>query len=135
MFDEKLIGVDINHTINAYYNRDIKYDINNINTIIEHLQKLGYWNFSFTNEKEKFVRNKLIDFVKNTHYNNLNNNLYNVINEIETSDDFISFHNNLLKRQTRSTQITDFMSNSVSNINTLDFYNMLTLDELIYIGY
>ena len=129
-FNQELIGIDRDITINAYYNRDKEMSLNN--QIIQHLTKLEYYNIDSVSENKKFL-NYMLRKTISVDTDNDNTTVNDLINQIKTSEEYRSFQNNLSLRITRSIQLSGHI-NSMQN-DCLEFYKNLTLDELNYLGY
>jgi len=114
--------------INLYYSRDLEMDINNTQTIINALSKLGYYNINTQTELYNFYLESLITKIKNEFKNSWSSSIRNkTINELLT----INSNPALMARIERSHNLSCFLT----AIDTFEFYNNLTLEELNYIGY
>jgi hypothetical protein len=131
-FENSMIGVDCNNTINAYYQRDISMNLNNTNTIVQSLKKLGYYNLNLNLEEEIYLKAQVINWIKNNSYSQfVNLSLQDIISQIKNTEDYSRFINRLNSRIERASNL----SNLVNTTDTFDFYSALTLDELNYLGY
>lgn len=131
-FSEDLIGVDKLNTVNAYYQRDLSMGLNNANTIISSLKKLGYYNLNINTEEETFIKAKLITWIKNNSYSDIiNRNLTNIITEIKNTNYYGDFNNQINCRIEKNSQLTNYMNCT----DTFDFYSALTIEELNHLGY
>jgi hypothetical protein len=127
-FDHNLFGIDHNTTVNICYFRDVQMNLNNNETIIQALKKLGYYNFDYNSELIKYQMDNLILKIKNELGNDWNSLIRNkTLNEIIGNEP-----NELLDRKLER---SIFLSQFLSKNDTYDFYNSLTLDELGYLGY
>jgi hypothetical protein len=70
-FTETLIGYSKDDTINAYYERDINMGLNNVNTIVKALKKLGYYETNINSLEEAFIKSELTKKIKNNSISNL----------------------------------------------------------------
>ena len=83
-FAESLIGFNKDDTVNAYYERDINMGLNNMNTIIKALKKLGYYETNINSLEEAFIKSELtsqgraINIVKFTYLKNTSNSLTDI---------------------------------------------------------
>jgi hypothetical protein len=114
-----------------YIERDAKLQLIPEETIIKHLKKLNYYNIDIENLKNNFIKNYLIDEIKNNNYC-LDNNYYIIITKLSTILDsdkykkYIKYLNYCVER-------SNILINYINNIN--NFYNNCTNDELLYLGY
>ena len=134
--NDALIGIDKNHTVNAFYIRDKLMNFNTNFQIISSMKKLGYYNIDIIVETKKFI----LDNIAKKIIIELNNNwdsaiksrtIDNIILEIKESLDYKLFIVILNKKIGRAMELSKF----VNHTDTCDFYNSLTLEELQYIGY
>lgn len=128
-FDHNLIGIDHNTTVNIYYLRDVQMNINNNETIINSLKKLGYYNIESVLINHQ-INNVLLK-IKNELSNNFQSSIRSkTLNEIITDE--YNEHANLFSERIERTNI---LSKFLTKNDTLDFYNSLTLEELSFLGY
>ena len=128
--DNNLIGVDHYTTILAYYTRDVTYNINNNETILNHLRKLGYYNLNPTDNN--IYLNMILTKIKNELSSNWESNIRNrTINDL-LCDITNEQNNQLISIINRMTELQPYVDNKN---DTYDFYNHLTLEELSYLGY
>lgn len=134
--NDALIGIDKNHTVNAFYIRDKLMNLNTNFQIINTMKKLGYYNIDIIVETKKFI----LDNIAKKIIIELNNNwdssiksktVDNIIVEIKESLDYKLFIVMLNKKIGRAMELSKF----VNYTDTCDFYNGLTLEELQFIGY
>jgi hypothetical protein len=127
-FDTTLIGIDHNATVNSYYMRDIDLHINNNETIIKNLKKLGYHNLNADQLLKNNYLEMLLDKIKNELQSNWESSIKN-----KTINDLICYDTNpsLMTKIERS----NYLSRYLANNDTYDFYNNLTLEELGHLGY
>jgi hypothetical protein len=127
-----MVGIDLNSTINAYYQRDISMNLNNANTIIKHLRKLGYYNINLNVEEELYLKFQIINWVKNNScLLSANVTLNDIISQIKNSEDYMHYRDKLYSKIERTNNLCRF----ISSTDTYEFYSALTLNELNYIGY
>lgn len=132
IIEESMIGIDYNITVNAYYQRDVSMNLNNTNTIINSLKKLGYYNINLNIEEENYIKSKIIVWIKkNICLQSGNVTLNDIISQIKNSEDYAHYTNKLNQKLQRYNILSGF----VNSTDTFDFYSTLTLDELNYIGY
>ena len=134
--NEALIGIDFNHTVNAFVIRDKLMNIDPNQHVIHCLEKLGYYNINMPQLIQKF----LIDQTSKKILMEINDNFDSpyryksfeiVMEEIKNSDVFMNYMNSLNKRISRAFELSVFLKNP----NMEKFYSSLTLEELNYLGY
>jgi len=108
----------------AYTIRDIYYNLN-LNEIKNNaIEKLGYKNF------DEYINNKVIHYVREKtkdYLNNLDNNSLLDIKEIRNR---ITIDNLYIQNNNRS------RCEILENANSIkEFYNLCTIDELLYLGW
>lgn len=131
-YEESLIGVDKINTVNAYYQRDINMGLNNTNTIIKGLKKLGYYDLNINLEEEKYLKSRIIVWIKNNSLNNLyQENILNIITDIKNSTEYNDFMQRANNRLERANDIICYSN----DMDVYNFYSSLTLDELNYLGF
>ena len=131
-FEPELVGLDKINTINAYYSRDLATGLFNSNIIISSLKKLGYYDINYNEEEEKYIKSKIIAWIKTSDYHTIiNTNLTNLITTIKSTQDYALFSNHLNHRIQRFNDLNQY----INIINTYDFYSSLTLEELNHLGY
>jgi len=114
--------------VNMYYSRDVEMNINNSNTIHKALIKLKYYNINIEDEINKFKLEKLLNKIRNELESNWDSSIKNkTLNEIFTNETSPE----LIHRIERA----DALSTYLTKEDTFDFYNSLSIDELIYLGY
>jgi hypothetical protein len=94
---------DIAH---MFYKRDLEMKLDPLDTIINHLKKLRYYNINLLFEESTFSGNK-------------------------DSEEYKKFKKNLNYRIERSI----ILSKYINKINIKEFYNSCTTEELYYLGY
>ena len=103
-------------------------NINNSETILNALTKLGYYNINIQSELYNFYLETLLTKIKNELKNNWNSSIKNkTLNELLTLETSPA----LITRIERSHNLSNYLSSN----DTLEFYNCLTLEELEYLGY
>lgn len=110
--------------VNLYIERDNNMNLNNLDTIKQHLIKLGYYNLNAI----KLVN----DYIMNTYINNIRN-----LKNISYNDYKLEFmktkeYENHMQNISRDVGRAVILS-SISDIG--EFYKKCTLDELNYLGY
>ena len=114
--------------VNMYYSRDQEMNINNSDTILKALVKLQYYNINVEAELNKYKLDKLLTKIRNELESNWDSSIKNkTLNEIFTNDTSTE----LTYRIERANALSSFLNKN----DTLDFYNSLTIDELVYLGY
>jgi len=127
--DHNLIGIDHSTTVNIYYLRDVQMNNNNNETIINALKKLGYYNIDSVLIDHQI--NNLLLKIKNELNNDFHSSIRNkTLNEIITNE-----YNMNEPQFSRRIERSNLLSHCLSKNDTLDFYNSLTLEELLYLGY
>ena len=116
---------------NSYYNRDIEYNINNNNTIIRSLSKLGYLNFNLNDEIRNVEQRMLKKYIDNNYQHVYNQSVSNIINMIKQTDEYTNYMNQLNGKLGRSIILSRF----INDFDTNNFYKSLTVAELEYIGF
>lgn len=114
--------------VNLYYSRDIESNLNNSQTIIKALTKLGYYNINIQSELYDYYLDSLLVKIKNELKNNWNSSIRN-----KTLNDLITYEASpsLISRIERANVLSVYLTKE----DTFDFYNSLTLEELNYLGY
>lgn len=131
-YEASLVGIDKINTINAYYHRDVTMNLNNTNTIINSLKKLGYFNININLEEEKFLKSKLISKIKNEPLDIFyQQNIHNIMTEIKNTNDYATF----IQRVNHRLERVNELNNHCNDNDVYNFYSALTLDELNYLGY
>jgi hypothetical protein len=103
-------------------------NINNSDTILKALIKLKYYNINIEAELNKFKLDKLLIKIRNELENNWDSSIRNkTLNEIFTNETSPELINRIERADTLSVYLT--------KDDTLDFYNSLSIDELVYLGY
>ena len=134
VLNDALIGFDRNPTANTFYIRDKLMNLNNNTQIINSLKKLGYYNIDMIFESKKYI----LDNISQTIIIELNNNwesnikyktIESLINQIKESQNYKIFENLLHNKLGRSMVLSKF----ISHVDTFEFYNNLTLEELTYL--
>jgi hypothetical protein len=127
-----LIGLDKTATVNAYYERDERMNVNAPNTIINALKKMGYYMIDDKSEEEMYIRRHIIEYIKSNVYSDIiKMSFSDIIEEITRNVDYVKFKNYLSARVTRSHELSIYTNDA----KTYDFYSNLTLEELNYLGY
>jgi hypothetical protein len=134
--DEKLIGLDHETTVNAYYIRDTSNNVDNISQIIGSLKKLGYYENNDNSKINFFCVKKLINLISNELTENWDNNikeqtidylLTNIRDSIEINE-YQDKLNNISNKQI-------YLSRFLNTGDLYEFYKNLTLQELNDLGY
>jgi hypothetical protein len=134
--NEALIGIDFNTTVNAYLVRDKLMNINSNDHVIHCLQKLGYFNLNMPVEIQKFLVNQttkkiqlsLTDDMDSTYrYKTVDQ----IMEEVKNSNEFSDFMKKLNHRFSKALNLSVFLKNP----NMEKFYNSLSLEELVHLGY
>lgn len=131
-YEESLIGFDKIHTVNAYYQRDLNNGLNNLNTIVKSLKKLGYYEININIEEELFVKSKVTQWIKNNTCSNLiNMNMQNLFSEIKNTNEYNEFEQRLNHRIERANNLNIYKNDT----DVYSFYSALTLEELNCLGF
>lgn len=111
-----------------YYSRDQKMNLDVNKILVQHLKKLGYYNFDYDVKINEYIENATIDYIKK-NYNNINKNITieEIHNIIKLSNKYNSFVQYLQKHQIRA--------KIFENCTYSNFYNLCTIDELDYLGW
>ena len=138
--DMSLIGVDKASTVQAYYNRDVFLQVNHTTQIVDSLKKLGYYNLAerAVHELQTFKIKKLIYLVSTSLRTNYNDGIRErtideLLYSIEELNDFVIFQNELNVKVERSEALK--LHVNLIDVNILNFYDDLTLEELNILGY
>ncbi len=136
LVNEALIGVDHNHTVNAYVVRDKVMNLSPNEQIMHGLTKLGYVNVNFPQETKQFLVDLTMKNLKLALLNDWESPVkYMSVDEymeyVKQTDDYKLFVDELNRRLKRACELSSFVQ---SNDNQA-FYNSLTLSELSYLGY
>ena len=134
--NESLIGIDFNTTVNAYILRDKLMNINANEHVMHCLQKLGYFNLNMPEEIQKFLVNQTITKIQLALTDSMDSTyryktIDQVMEEIKNSNEFSDFMNKLNHRFSKALNLSVFLKNT----NMDKFYNALSLEELVYLGY
>ena len=134
--DESLLGVDKKYTIDAYIIRDNLSNINTNERIIHYLQKLGYFNINKSNEIDNFLVKQTTKIIQCSLLDNIESiyrykTVDQIMKEFKKTNEFNRFMIHLNERFLRYQTLNTFLENPDMN----QFYNSLSLDELIYLGY
>ena len=134
--NDALIGVDKNHTATAFYVRDKLMNLNNNTQIINSLKKLGFYNIDMIFESKKYILDNIAQSIIIELNNNWESNIKyktidSIINLIKESQNYKLFDTMLHTRVGRSMVLSKF----ISHVDTFEFYNSLTIEELTYLGY
>ena len=129
--NDALIGFDRNPTANTFYIRDKLMNLNNNTQIINCLKKLGYYNIDMIFESKKYILDNIAQSIIVELNNNWESNIKyktidSIINQIKESQNYKLFENVLHTKVGRSMVLSKF----ISHIDTCEFYNNLTLEEL-----
>lgn len=131
-FENELIGLDKNNTVNAYYMRDITMNINNSGQIVQSLKKLCYYEINEKIEDEAYIKSKLVSWIKQNSYSNIASMyLSDFIFDTRNSSDFLQFK----VRQSQRIQRSNDLNLHKDDKDTYNFYSSLTLEELNSLGY
>ena len=129
--DIALIGINKEHTVKCYYKRDNEMGINTNNQIIESMKKLGYYNIDSVMATKNYILNSVTKIIAKDMDAVRNNTVDNLISKVKNSMDYSIFITILNHKINRAVQLTKFISQN----DTYDFYNTLTIDELSFLGY
>jgi hypothetical protein len=131
-FDNNLIGIDYLTTVNAYHQRDIEMNINNNESIIKSLKKLGYYNNIDYQQLDIELKKSYIENLFKKINNELSSSWDSSIKN-KTINELISYEINpsLLNKMNRTNSLSKFLNET----DTFNFYNDLTIGELSYLGY
>lgn len=111
-------------TIQLYIDRDIKMNLNNNEQLRFSINKLSI------QDKETCLKNMLINILNKTKIINMDNFIDTVTNIIN-SQEYIKFSESIDEKINRSNELQQF----INDIDSTNFYNFLTYDELLYLGY
>ena len=133
---ESLLGIDKDFTVNAYLKRDKEMHLNPNDQIYKALVKLGYLNVNTVKDLKEFsaeiVANKVRDELANQLEPLFKNKTINeIVNEQKDNIEYQKAINNLNHRVGRAFVLSKFIGSN----NIEEFYNSLTLHELVIIGY
>jgi hypothetical protein len=129
--NQSLIGIDHKHTVNAYVLRDKLMNLNPSTQIKNSMNKLGYMNVNFHEESTNFLIHFTMQNLKTSFMNVKKMTNENYMETLKETIEYKNFANTLNKRMKRSIELSNF----VDSTNNEGFYNSLTLEELIFIGY
>jgi hypothetical protein len=121
--------------VNMYVKRDLDMNINPTNQIRNCVKKLGYLNINVIDETkvfllDKYFKNLKIDVEENKESANFK--IENQLSQLSKEDkEYTIFRNYINNKIKRSFELSSFLDST----NIQKFYNSLTYDELIYIGY
>lgn len=127
------IGYDHQTTVNSYYNRDVQLNLNNNNTIIKSLKKLGYYNIDLDTETKHLSLSLLLQKIHNELTSNWESQIKNkTLSELLSNNVYTDQrYTYLITKHNRSLVLSEY----INSTDTFDFYNNLTLKELNYLGY
>lgn len=136
LVNEALLGVDHQHTVNAYVVRDKVMNLSPNEQIVNGLTKLGYVNVNFPQETKQFLVELTMKNLKLALLNDWESPVkYMSVDEymehVKQTDDYKHFVNEMNRRLKRACELSSF----VHSYDNHAFYNSLTLSELSYLGY
>jgi HSP20 family molecular chaperone IbpA len=124
-----------NELVNMYVQRDLDMNINPTEQIRNCMKKLGYLNINVIDETKVFLLGKYFKNLKiniDENKENVNFNIENQLSQLSKEDkEYTIFRNYVNNKIKRSFELSSFLDST----NIEKFYNSLTYDELIYIGY
>lgn len=139
-YNNNLIGINKNDTINAYYKRDLGLNIDNATIITDALKKLGYFNINANTLEIAYIKKEIFRQLKRIYDNDITLNdilgidgfaIHDIHMKILNSVEFNKYRNHINDKIARC---NDLMPCIAQN-NILEFYSKLTLEELNYLGY
>jgi hypothetical protein len=114
----------------AYVARDVEMKLTGPNYFKKHLTKLGYTPESivenYQNQMRRFLHEKLDELVDEENYYKLET----LMNQWKNSKEFLVLENQQLPKQQRYGDLVNYLE-----ATNEEFYNQLTFDELIYLGF
>ena len=128
-FNSELIGTDRTTTIDAYCARDTEMN-SSVDQVPNYLKKLAYYNIDSVTEHENFMNSILKKIVCIKHEKMT---IGDIMATIKNSPDHDLFEKNLNYRITRAVQLSKHIDTQSTDYSA--FYNDLTLEELVYLGY
>lgn len=122
-----------NEIADCYYDRDIRLNINNNQTIINAMKKLGYLNFNYNDEVVKYERLLLQNYINNNYRNSINVNMKinDILNNIKQTNEYHNFIEQLNNRLNKSIIFSKYINDN----DTKEFYQSLTIEELEILGF
>jgi hypothetical protein len=115
------------HQAVDYYARDEEMNLNVEHILINHLKKLGYYQFNYSAKIHEYIKNETIDYIRKNYNEIKDMNVEEIQNIVKSSDKYKSFVKYLQKHEIRA----KIFENCVYS----DFYNLCTIDELEYLGW
>lgn len=132
MVNKDFIGVDYDSTVYAYIQRDINLNLNFEEQIKKHMKKLSYYDVNYDDLMKKNYIIKLNDKIKDELQKDLYSSIrLKTLEEIINDIDFSQLHDYTTNAMKRKNELDKFIGTN----NIREFYNSLTLQELIYLGY
>lgn len=132
MVNKDFIGVDYDSTVYAYIQRDINLNVNFEEQIKKHMKKLCYYDVNYDDLMKKNYIIKVTDKIKGELQKDLNSSIrQKTLEEIINDIDFSQVNDYITNAMKRKNELDKFIGTN----NIREFYNSLTLQELIYLGY
>ncbi|ADO67126.1 hypothetical protein crov093 [Cafeteria roenbergensis virus] len=135
--------------INAYVARDSIYNLDNINTRIKHLKKLGFTQKQINKYNSDKHQNYIHKYMNNIYYEHTHSDDFNfnpilndfnspnddcsfnsIIGQYQNSDEYKVLENQIQYRLNRLHHLSNYLNES-----NKQFYQALTIEELIYLGW
>lgn len=123
--------------VNAYLERDIELNLDSPENRVKNLNKLGYTIEKINEYKNKKQQEYIMNYVANRYNEYIHNNFEigymnfgEIINNYENSQEY----QRVEQRCNEKLQRYNVLSQYIDGTN-FDFYNALTRDELIYLGW
>lgn len=114
------------YTPEKFYQRDIEYNLNNDETVIKHLKKLGYYNFNKETRAKNFIKSVFARRINEFDVENTDS-AYKLVQNIKTSEQYISYLQRL--------DYVEERSEVFSNCTYDNFYNLCNQVELEVLGW
>ena len=115
------------HQAIDYYSRDEEMNLNVEHILINHLKKLGYYQFNYNAKINEYIKNETIDYIRKNYNEIKDMPVEEIQNIVKSSDKYKSFVKYLQKHEIRA----KIFENCVYS----DFYNLCNIDELEYLGW
>lgn len=134
--DNSLIGINKDHTINAYLKRDQEMMIDPTTQIYKSLDKLGYLNINSVTKLQGLTTDLLVNKIKTELTNDWdspfrNKTINEILYDLKDNLEYQQQITNLNYRIGRAFVLSSFIGSNKSK----EFYNALNLDELAILGY
>lgn len=117
-----------------YYLRDSRMKLDPQTQIVKSLEKLGYTNVDYDKKFKDYLNYKLSHMIL-TGKMEYDKELNFYLEELKSSDNFISFCKHIDYQKKRSVELNHFLTNEITKAQLKEFYEKCTEEELNYLGF